>query len=85
MSVRQPLDTGTATGRLMLAVIGAVAQAEREAMLERQGAGVAKAKARGHCKRPVPTARRQGCGNHQAQRGKHQAVGNHQQAGNRKG
>jgi DNA invertase Pin-like site-specific DNA recombinase len=69
----------------MLAVIGAVAQAEREAMLERQGAGVAKAKARGHCKGPVPTARRQGCGNHQAQRGKHQAVGNHQQAGNRKG
>ena len=46
MSGSQPFDTGTATGRLMLAVIGAVAQAAREAMLERQGAGVAKAKAR---------------------------------------
>ena len=29
MSGSQPLDTGTATGRLMLAVIGAVGQAER--------------------------------------------------------
>jgi DNA invertase Pin-like site-specific DNA recombinase len=36
MSGTQSLDTGTATGRLMLAVIGAVGQAEREAMLERQ-------------------------------------------------
>src|SRR5579872_5517146 len=35
MSGSQPLDTGTATGRMMLAVIGAVGQAEREAMLER--------------------------------------------------
>ena len=41
----QPLDTGTATGRLMLAVIGAVGQAEREAMLERQREGIAKAEA----------------------------------------
>ena len=39
------LDTGTAIGRLMLAVIGAVGQAEREAMLERQREGIAKAKA----------------------------------------
>jgi DNA invertase Pin-like site-specific DNA recombinase len=31
----QSLDTSTATGRLMLAVIGTVGQAEREAMLER--------------------------------------------------
>ena len=42
----QPLDTGTAMGRLMLAVIGAVGQAEREAMLERQREGIAKAKER---------------------------------------
>ena len=42
----QPLDTGTATGRLMLAVIGAVGQAEREAMLERQREGIAKASVR---------------------------------------
>ena len=36
MSGTQPLDTGTSTSRLMLNVIGAVGQAEREAMLERQ-------------------------------------------------
>ena len=46
MSGTQPLDTGSATGRLMLAVIGAVGQAEREAMLERQREGIAKAQAR---------------------------------------
>jgi DNA invertase Pin-like site-specific DNA recombinase len=59
MSGSQPLDTGTATGRLMLAVIGAVGQAEREAMLERQKEGIAKAKAQGRYKGRVPTARRQ--------------------------
>ena len=47
MSGAQPLDTGTAIGRLMLAVIGAVGQAEREAMLERQREGIAKAKREG--------------------------------------
>jgi DNA invertase Pin-like site-specific DNA recombinase len=36
MSGSQPLDTGTAIGKLMLAVIGAVGQFEREMMLERQ-------------------------------------------------
>ena len=36
MSGGQPLDTGTAIGKLMLAVIGAVGQFEREMMLERQ-------------------------------------------------
>jgi DNA invertase Pin-like site-specific DNA recombinase len=59
MSGSQPLDTSTATGRLMLAVIGAVGQAEREAMLERQREGIAKAKAQGRYKGRVPTARRQ--------------------------
>ena len=58
MSGAQPLDTGTATGRLMLAVIGAVGQAEREAMLERQREGIAKAKREGRYKGRVPTARR---------------------------
>ena len=58
MSGAQPLDTGTAMGRLMLAVIGAVGQAEREAMLERQRDGIAKAKADGRYKGRVPTARR---------------------------
>ena len=59
MSGSQPLDTGTATGRLMLAVIGAVGQAEREAMLERQWEGIAKAKAQRRYKGRVPTVRRQ--------------------------
>ena len=43
----------------MLSVIGAVGQAEREAMLERQREGIAKAKREGRYKGRVPTARRQ--------------------------
>jgi DNA invertase Pin-like site-specific DNA recombinase len=58
MSGSQPLDTGTATGRLMLAVIGAVGQAERETMLERQREGIAKAQREGKYKGRAPTARR---------------------------
>ena len=59
MSGTQSLDTSTATGRLMLSVIGAVGQAEREAMLERQREGIAKAKAQGRYKGRVPTVQRQ--------------------------
>jgi len=59
ISGTQALDTGTSTGRLMLSVIGAVGQAEREAMLERQREGIAKAKREGRYKGRVPTARRQ--------------------------
>ena len=59
ISGNQALDTGTSTGRLMLSVIGAVGQAEREAMLERQREGIAKAKREGRYKGRVPTARRQ--------------------------
>jgi DNA invertase Pin-like site-specific DNA recombinase len=59
ISGNQPLDTATSTGRLMLSVIGAVGQAEREAMLERQRDGIAKAKREGRYKGRVPTARRQ--------------------------
>lgn len=59
ISGNQPLDTSTNTGRLMLAVIGAVGQAEREAILERQREGIAKAKREGRYKGRVPTARRQ--------------------------
>ena len=58
MSGTQTLDTGTATGRLMLSVIGAVGQAEREAMLERQREGIAKAQREGRYKGRAPTARR---------------------------
>jgi DNA invertase Pin-like site-specific DNA recombinase len=59
ISGNQPLDTSTSTGRLMLSVIAAVGQAEREAMLERQREGIAKAKREGRYKGRVPTARRQ--------------------------
>ena len=43
----------------MLSVIGAVEQAERESMLERQREGIAKAKREGRYKGRVPTVRRQ--------------------------
>lgn len=51
------LDTGTANGRLMLNVLGSVAQFEREIMLERQREGIAKAKVAGKYKGRAPTAR----------------------------
>jgi DNA invertase Pin-like site-specific DNA recombinase len=51
------LDTATSTGRLMLNVVGAVAQFEREMMLERQREGIAKAKGEGKYKGRAPTAR----------------------------
>jgi DNA invertase Pin-like site-specific DNA recombinase len=50
------IDTGTATGRLMMNVVGAVGQFEREMMLERQREGIAKAKAEGKYKGRQPTA-----------------------------
>jgi DNA invertase Pin-like site-specific DNA recombinase len=58
MSGGQPLDTGTAIGKLMLAVIGAVGQFEREMMLERQREGIAKAKRDGRYKGRAATVRR---------------------------
>ncbi len=51
------LDTSNATGKLMLNVLGSVAQFEREMMLERQREGIAKAKALGKYKGRRPTAR----------------------------
>ena len=60
MSGNQTLDTGTATGRLMLSVIAAVGQAEREAMLERQREGIAKAKREGRYNCYLFTCSRQG-------------------------
>lgn len=51
------LDTTTATGKLMLNVLGSVAEFERSMMLERQREGIAKAKADGKYKGRAPTAR----------------------------
>lgn len=50
------LDTSTATGKLILTVLGGVATFERELMLERQREGIAKAKAEGKYKGRKPTA-----------------------------
>lgn len=52
------LDTSTPTGKLMLNLLGSIAQFERELMLERQREGIAKAKAEGKYKGRVPTAQR---------------------------
>jgi DNA invertase Pin-like site-specific DNA recombinase len=51
------LDTSTATGRLMLTLIGAIAQFERELMLERQKEGIQKAKEAGRYRGRAATAR----------------------------
>lgn len=50
------VDTTTPTGKLMLNVLGGVAQFEREMMLERQREGIAKAKGAGKYKGRKPTA-----------------------------
>jgi len=50
-------DTGSATGKLLFTMIGAVATFEREMMLERQREGIAKAKAEGKYKGRKPTVR----------------------------
>lgn len=51
------IDTGTATGKLMLTLLGGVAEFERSIMLERQREGIAKAKAAGKYKGRKPTAK----------------------------
>jgi DNA invertase Pin-like site-specific DNA recombinase len=52
------IDTGTPTGRLLLNLVGSIAQFEREIMLERQRDGIAKAQAEGKFQGRQPTARR---------------------------
>ena len=54
------IDTGTATGKLMLTLLGGVAEFERSIMLERQREGIAKAKAAGKYKGRKPTAMAKG-------------------------
>ena len=50
ISLKENLDTGTATGKLMLTMISAINQFERENLLERQREGIAIAKAKGKYK-----------------------------------
>ena len=51
------LDSSTPTGKLMLTMLGAIAQFEREMMLERQRDGIAAAKEQGKYRGRQPTAR----------------------------
>lgn len=51
----QAVDTGTPTGRLMLTMLGAVAEFERALMKERQLEGIAKAKSEGRYNGRRPT------------------------------
>lgn len=52
------VDTRTATGRLMLTLLGAIAQWELSNARERQAEGIARAKAEGKYRGRVPTAMR---------------------------
>lgn len=52
------IDTGNATGELVLNVMASIAQFERSMMLERQREGIAKAKTAGKYRGRTPTARR---------------------------
>lgn len=51
------IDTGSPTGKLILSVMGGIAEFERSMMLERQREGIAKAKGEGRYKGRKPTAR----------------------------
>lgn len=51
------IDTATPTGKLILTMLGGVAEFERAIMLERQREGIAKAQAAGRYKGRKPTAR----------------------------
>ena len=50
------IDTATPTGKLMITVMGGIAEFERSIMLERQREGIAKAKAEGKYRGRKPTA-----------------------------
>jgi len=52
------IDTGTPNGKLMLSIMGAIAEFERALMLERQLDGIAAAKQAGKYKGRQPTAKR---------------------------
>jgi len=54
------LDTSTATGKMLLTMLGAIGEFERSMMLERQREGIVKAKNEGKYKGRAPTARATG-------------------------
>ena len=51
-SIKEAIDTSGPLGDCIIAILGAIAQLERDIMLERQRAGIALAKAQGKYKRP---------------------------------
>lgn len=59
MGTGETLDTRNPTSKLVFTILGAVAEWERQIMLERQREGIAKAKADGKYQGRAPTARRQ--------------------------
>ena len=57
ISLKEHIDTTTPTGRFMLTIFAAVAELEREHILQRQAEGIAAAKASGkHLGRPIKNA-----------------------------
>ena len=54
VSNKESIDSGTATGKLMLTMIGAINEFERQNLLERQREGIAIAKANGRYKGRCP-------------------------------
>ena len=57
ISKKEAIDTTTATGKFMLTIFGAVAELEREYILQRQAEGIAVAKQRGVYKGRKPIER----------------------------
>jgi len=57
VSIKEALDTTTPTGKFMLTIFGAVAELEREYILQRQREGIAIAKANGVYKGRKPIER----------------------------
>jgi DNA invertase Pin-like site-specific DNA recombinase len=58
-ALNSPIDTSTPVGNMVLQMLGVIAEFERTLMLERQQAGIERAKAEGKYKGGTPTARRQ--------------------------
>ena len=50
-------DTASPTGKMMLTILGSIAEFEREIMFERQREGIAKAQSEGKYRGRAPTAR----------------------------